>query len=179
MEQQNITKQTRARNVLYRSKTRRVICGYIYEQTGCMKCRQGEFCSRDGNKWGCLPYNNIAQHLNHIGWPTSRGNTGVWETKTIRDQITWGLRKLTEQDEQERVEQLNQQRDATFVWDYHALTEEIQEGMVLLGDEFGSVVVPVGSDVDLLLDNLKKVIRDYHQQGMDVSILHVPRDAED
>ena len=69
-----ITKETRARNTLARSKTRNLIVQYIYEQTGCEKCRVGHFCSRDGDKWGCLSYNNIAEHLNHIGHPTSQGN---------------------------------------------------------------------------------------------------------
>jgi hypothetical protein len=174
----DIKKETRSRNVLYRSKTRRKICEYIYEQTGCEKCRKGEFCSRDGDKWGCLPYNNIAQQLNHIGWATSRGNIGKWNIKTIRDQITWGLRELTEQEKQKRVEKLNQQRNASFVWDYHEFTEGTEQMLVYVEDKFGSVDVPIGSDVDSLLDNLKEVINGHHKQGKDVSILHVPREQK-
>ena len=150
MERHNITKETRARNVLYRSKTRRMICEYIYEQTGCMKCRQGKFCSRDGNKWSCLSYNNIAQYLNHISWPSSRGNTRVWETKTVRDQITWGLRTLTDREKQQRSNTIDQQRDSDVVWDTHQITDGTQELVEILRQSFGSVLVPVGSDVDLM-----------------------------
>ena len=69
-----ITKETRARNLVVRDRTRKVICEYIYEQTACEKCKVGQFCSRDGQYWGCISYTNISEHLNHIGHPTSRGN---------------------------------------------------------------------------------------------------------
>ena len=150
MEQRNLSKETRAINVVYRSKTRRQICEYIYGQTGCEKCRKGEFCSRDGNKWSCLSYNNIAQHLNHISWPSSRGNTRVWETKTVRDQITWGLRTLTDREKQQRSNTIDQQRDSDVVWDTHQITDGTQELVEILRQSFGSVLVPVGSDIDLM-----------------------------
>lgn len=175
-----ITKETRARNTLYRFDTRRKICEYIYEQTGCLTCKGGKsFCSRDGDKWACLPYNDIAQHLNHIGWPTSRGNIGVWETKTVRDQITWGLRKLTEQEKQQRIDELNDQRDSEVVWETHEITDGTQEMLEVIEDKFGTTCIPVNSDIDLFLVGLKKIISTYHDQGMDVNIFHMPRGKQD
>ena len=114
MIEHQITKETRARNSFARFRTRKLITEYIYDQTGCKTCKLGEFCSRDGDKWGCLTYGNIASHLNHIGHPTSRGNK--WSGKTIRDQVTWGMKKVSPekkivwQKEQDRI------RDNQVIW---------------------------------------------------------------
>ena len=114
MIEHQITQETRARNTLYWSRTMNLIKNYIYEQTECENCKSGNFCSRDGDKWGCLTYGNIASHLNHIGHPTSRGNK--WSGKTIRDQVTWGMKKVSPekkivwQKEQDRI------RDNQVIW---------------------------------------------------------------
>ena len=110
-----ITKETTARNTLARSKTRNLIVQYIYEQTGCEKCKVGHFCSRDGDKWGCLSYNNIAEHLNYIGHPTSQGNN--WVIKTVRDQVTWGMRKVSAKEKLEWQKEQNRIRDSEVIWD--------------------------------------------------------------
>ncbi len=174
-----ITKETRTRNTLYRFDTRRKICEYIFERTVCEKCKKGHFCSRDGDKWGCLTYNDIAQHLNHIGWPTSRGNVGVWQTKTVRDQITWGLRKLTEQEKQQQINKLNHQRDSEVVWETHEITDGTQEMLEVFEDTFGTTYIPVDSDIDSFLVSLKNIISTYHNQGKDVNIIHMPRGGQD
>lgn len=169
----NIAPETKYRNTSYRIETLRTISNYIYEQTGCNKCWRGKFCPRDGQFWGCLPYNNIAQHLNHIEWPSSRGNIGKWSTKTIRDQITKGIRKRTEREKQQFVDELNQQQNRKFVWDYHKITDGTQAILDTLDSEFGSIFIPVESDVDGLLQEIKETIIRYHETGRDVSVLVV------
>jgi len=110
-----ISKETRARNTLAWSKTRNLIGEYIYDQTGCNKCKVGHFCSRDGDKWGCLSYNNIAEHLNYIGHPTSRGNE--WSNKTVRDQIQRGMKKVTSAEKLEWQKEQDRIRDSEVIWD--------------------------------------------------------------
>lgn len=172
-----ITKETIARNTLAFSKTIKLVSKYIYEQTDCEKCKVGHFCSRDGDKWGCLSYNNIAEHLNYIGHPTSRGNK--WSNKTVRDQITKGVRKLTEQEKQQRIQELDQKRNNEVVWETIEITDGTQEMFDNLENEFGSIFVPVGIDIEVFLVDLKKIITRYHDQGMDVNILHMPREKQD
>ena len=174
MEQQNIKKETRARNVNYHSKTLGLICDYIYEQTGCVKCRKRKFCSRDGDKWSCLPYNNIANHLNHIKYPSSRGNIGKWDIKPVREQITRGMRPLSDKEKAERRQQLNDQRDSEVVLETHERTEGTEEMMRVIEDEFGSIHIVVGADVDVILDSLRKEITTFHNNGKSVSVLLVP-----
>ena len=110
-----ITKETRARNLVVRDRTRKVICEYIYEQTACEKCKVGQFCSRDGQYWGCISYTNISEHLNHIGHPTSRGNG--WSKKTVADQIKRGMRKVSAKEKLEWQKEQNRIRDSEVIWD--------------------------------------------------------------
>jgi len=110
-----ITKETRARNTLAWSKTRNLIAEYIHDQTGCNKCKVGHFCSRDGDKWGCVPYGNIASHFNHIGHPTSRGNK--WSNKTVRDQIQRGMKKVSPAEKLEWQKEQDRIRDSEVIWD--------------------------------------------------------------
>ncbi len=166
-----ITKETRARNTLARSKTRNLIVQYIYEQTGCEKCKVGHFCSRDGDKWGCLSYNNIAEHLNHIGHPTSRGNN--WVIKTVRDQVTWGKRKITEQEKEKRIEQENKKRNEEVIWETHELTNITEQMLDELKKEFHTTQVAPGEDVDFLLDELRQTITESHERGSSVSIIRM------
>ena len=140
-----------------------------------MKCRKRKFCSRDGDYWSCLPYNNIAKHLNHIEHPSSRGNIGKWETKTVRDQITRRIRPLSDLEKAERKQQLNDQRDSEVVWETHERTEGTEEMMRVIEDEFGSIHIAVGADVDAILDRLRKEITARHNNGQGVSVLLVPK----
>jgi hypothetical protein len=110
-----ITKETRARNLVVRDRTRKVICEYIYEQTACEKCKVGHFCSRDGDKWGCVPYGNIASHLNHIDHPTSLGNK--WSNKTVRDQIQRGMKKVTSAEKLQWQKEQDRIRDSEVIWE--------------------------------------------------------------
>jgi hypothetical protein len=110
-----ITKETRARNLVVRDRTRKVICEYIYEQTACEKCKVGHFCSRDGDKWGCVPYGNIASHLNHIDHPTSLGNK--WSNKTVRDQIQRGMKKVTSAEKLQWQKEQDRIRDSEVMWE--------------------------------------------------------------
>ena len=174
MKQRNIKKETRGRNLGDRSNTLGLICDYIYEQTGCVKCRKRKFCSRDGDKWSCLPYNNIAKHLNHIKHPSSRGNIGKWETKTVRDQITRRIRPLSDREKAGRKQQLNDQLDSEVVLETHERTEGTEEMMRVIEDEFGSTHIAVGADVDVILDSLRKEIITFHNNGKSVSVLLMP-----
>lgn len=168
----SITKETRARNVLYRSKTRRMICEYIYEQTGCKKCYRGDFCSRDGDKWSCLEYGNIRDHLNHLGHLTSRGNQ--WSTTTIRRQITWGLREMTPVEKSEYIRQKDRERDERVVWDSHEMTDEFATALPILEKEFHTTLVQPDTDIELFLTDLKREILKQHRHGVGVRILRVP-----
>ena len=127
-----ISKETRARNTLAWSKTRNLIGEYIYDQTGCNKCKVGHFCSRDGDKWGCVPYGNIASHFNHIGHLTSRGNK--WSNKTVRDQIQRGMKKVTSAEKLEWQKEQDRIRDSEVIWETVPITtsevfEDIDELM--------------------------------------------------
>ena len=174
VKQQVIKKETRASNVFYWDRTLGLICDYIYEQTGCVKCKKRKFCSRDGDKWSCLAYNEIAKHLNHIKYPSSRGNIGKWETKTVRDQITRGMRPLSDKEKAERKQKRNDQRDSEVVWETHERTEGTEEMMRVIEDEFGSTHIAVGADVDVILDSLRKEIITFHNNGKSVSVLLMP-----
>jgi len=165
----DITKETRERNSRFHQRTLRKICDYIYDQTDCDECRKGIFCSRDGDKWGCLSYNNIAEHLNHIGWKTSRGNK--WQIKTVRDQITKRKRKVAPHEKKRRIDELNKQRNDETFWEVYDQREDMMEMVWDLMNEFGVINVPVGSNVDELLQDLKGKIMNYHRRGQGVSIL--------
>lgn len=159
-----ITKETRSRNTIFRFRTRKLITEYIYEVTSCEKCKSGEFCSRDGDKWGCLPYGNIASHLNHIGHPTSRGNR--WSNKTVRDQITWGMRRVTEKEKQDRIERENKKRNEEVNWETHELTNSTEEILGELKKEFYTIQVAPSEDIDSFLNELRQEIAKKSQEGL-------------
>jgi len=167
----SVTTETKSRNLFHRERTRQVITQYIYQQTGCPTCRKGTFCSRDGNKWGCLPYNNIAEHLNHIGHPTSRGNT--WSIKTIRDQITWKMRKVTEQEKEKWIEQENKKRNEGVIWETHELTQDSEAMLEELKNEVYTTLVEPKQDIDIFLNALRQEIVDNHKMGWSVSIIRI------
>ncbi|MDB2646784.1 hypothetical protein N9Y97_07920 [Pseudomonadales bacterium] len=166
---QLITKETRARNSLARSKTRNLIVEYIYDQTGCEKCKVGHFCSRDGDKWGCLTYGNIASHLNHIGHPTSRGNK--WSNKTVRDQVTWGMRKVTEKEKEKRIEDKNKNRNEEVVWETHELTDTTEKMIGELERKFQTTTVEPDQDIEVFLNDLRQEIITSHKRGWSVTVI--------
>lgn len=174
------TKETRARNTLARSKTRNLIVKYIYEQTGCEKCKVGHFCSRDGDKWGCLSYNNIAEHLNHIGHPTSQGNN--WVIKTVRDQVTWGKRKVSAKEKLEWQKEQNRIRDSEVIWDTvpsDIFTQELVDVEELLENaELMSNLENI-DDVNTFTNELREHLTHKVRLGLELSLILFHREPRD
>lgn len=105
----------RYKETLYRSKTMQHIAKFIYEQSGCEKCGKQQFCSRDGNKWGCkTSYQKIAEHLNSIGHLSSRGNK--WSDRTVSRQFDYVSKTVTEKEKQRLIQQQNEQRNKQTYW---------------------------------------------------------------
>lgn len=174
-----ISKETRARNTLAWSKTRNLIGEYIYDQTGCNKCKVGHFCSRNGDKWGCVPYGNIASHLNHIDHPTSRGNK--WSNKTVRDQIQRGMKKVTSAEKLEWQKEQDRIRDSEVIWETVPITtlevfEDIDELMERA--EFVANLENI-EDVNAFTKELRERLTKKVELGLELSLILVhikPRD---
>ena len=169
MIEHQITQETRARNTLYWSRTMNLIKNYIYEQTECENCKSGNFCSRDGDKWGCLTYGNIASHLNHIDHPTSRGNK--WSGKTIKDQVTKGMRKVTEQEKKKWTEEEDKRRNKEVIWETHELTDTTEKMLETLTREFQTTLVDPDQDIEVFLDDLRQEIITNHKRGWSVTVI--------
>lgn len=163
-----IKKETRARNLIHRDKTIAEICNYIYEEAGCEKCRSRQFCSRDGMYWGCVSYQRIADHLNAEGHKTSRGNE--WQNKTVRDQIQRLVKKVSPAQKKERLRERNEEREAEVVWETIEQDESVMMKLdeMILEEKIGSVLVPVGTDIDQFLHDLKEMIGLSHDRGKDL-----------
>ena len=107
--------RNRTKETLYRSKTMQHISKFIYEQSGCEKCAKQQFCSRDGNKWGCgTSYQKIAEHLNDIGHLTSRGNK--WSDRTVSRQFEYISKTVSKKEKQRLIQQQNEQRNEQTYW---------------------------------------------------------------
>jgi hypothetical protein len=175
-----ITKETRARNLVVRDRTRKVICEYIYEQTACEKCKVGHFCSRDGDKWGCVPYGNIASHLNHIDHPTSRGNK--WSNKTVRDQIQRGMKKVTSAEKLEWQKEQDRIRDSEVIWETVPITtlpevfEDIDELMERA--ELGTNLENI-EDVNAFTNELQEHLTKKVELGLGLSLILFHRKPRD
>lgn len=118
--------RNRYQETLHRSKTMRHIAKFIYEQSGCINCSKQEFCSRDGDKWGCnTSYQMMAEHLNSIGHLTSRGNN--WSNKTVSRQFEYVSKQVTEKEKKELIRKQNEQRNAQTFWTkniVHGVTDD-------------------------------------------------------
>ena len=174
-----ITKETRARNTLAWSKTRNLIAEYIHDQTGCNKCKVGHFCSRDGDKWGCVPYGNIASHLNHISHPTSRGNK--WSNKTVRDQIQRGMKKVTSAEKLEWQKEQDRIRDSEVIWETVPITtlevfEDIDELMERA--EFVANLENI-EDVNAFTKELREHLTKKVELGLELSLILLHRKPRD
>ena len=107
--------KNRYQETLHRSKTMQHVAKYIYEQSGCEKCGKQQFCSRDGNKWGCeTSYQKIAEHLNSIGHLSSRGNK--WSDRTVSRQFDYASKTVTEKEKKQLIQQQNEQRNKQTYW---------------------------------------------------------------
>ena len=171
-----ITKETRARNTLAWSKTRNLIAEYIHDQTGCNKCKVGHFCSRDGDKWGCVSYGNIASHFNHIGHPTSRGNK--WSNKTVRDQIQRGMKKVTSAEKLEWQKEQDRIRDSEVIWETVPITtlevfEDIDELMERA--EFVANLENI-EDVNAFTNELREHLTKKVELGLELSLILLHRE---
>ena len=175
-----ITKETRARNTLAWSKTRNLIAEYIHDQTGCNKCKVGHFCSRDGDKWGCIPYGNIASHLNHIGHLTSRGNK--WSNKTVRDQIKRGMRKVSAKEKLEWQKEQNRIRDSEVIWDT-VPSEIFTQGLVEMDElmERAEVMSNLENidDVNKFTNELREHLTKKVELGLELSLILLHREPRD
>ena len=107
--------RNRTKETLYRSKTMQYIAKFIYEQSGCEKCAKQQFCSRDGNKWGCnTSYQKMAEYLNDIGHLSSRGNK--WSDRTVSRQFEHISKQVSKKEKQRLIEQQNQKRNEQTYW---------------------------------------------------------------
>jgi hypothetical protein len=177
---QLITKETRARNSLARSKTRNLIVEYIYDQTGCEKCKVGHFCSRDGQFWGCLSYNEIADHLNHIGHPTSRGNK--WSNKTVRDQIQRGMKKVSPAEKLEWQKEQDRIRDSGVIWE--TVPSEIFGQDIVKMDELMERAELMSNlenidDVNTFTNELREHLTQKVTLGLELSLILLHREPRD
>ena len=186
----NIKKETRAKGVFHRSKIMGFIRSFIYEQTGCEKCRRGEFCSRDGKMWGCSTYGSIVGYLNTKGdgidgaenkeYRTSRG--GKWTTKTVRDQMIKGQKVVSKEDHQLWIKEQNQLREKSVVWEIPTIIEGVShQEMIDLMETRSTMVTNITSvrDVDFIMEELREMLlskrADTH--NLSVSIIETPNDV--
>jgi len=175
-----ITKETRARNLVVRDRTRKVICEYIYEQTACEKCKVGQFCSRDGQYWGCISYTNISEHLNHIGHPTSRGNG--WSKKTVADQIKRGMRKVSAKEKLEWQKEQNRIRDSEVIWDTvpsEIFTQEVVGiDELMKRAELGTNLENI-DDVNTFTNDLREYLTHKVTLGLELTLILLHREPRD
>lgn len=175
-----ITKETRVRNLAVRDRTRKLICEYIFEQTACEKCKVGHFCSRDGQYWGCVPYNNIGEYLNLIGHPTSRGNK--WSNKTVRDQIQRGIRKVSAQEQLEWQKEQDRIRDSEVIWETvptKTFTQELVDIDELMERaELGTNLENI-EDVNAFTNELREHLTKKVELGLGLSLILFHREPRD
>ena len=172
-ETKNIKKETRSKTVLYRSETIKRIRIFIYESTGCERCRDGEFCSRDGDKWACCSYGSIADYLNSTGFKTSRGNK--WETKTVRDQIKKGKKKVTPEQKEVFIRERNEKRNREHIWDTEVFDESDSEhdDLVDVFEDRAQYMKNVETieDIDGFLETLRNTLKTKRAKGHTVTVV--------
>jgi hypothetical protein len=157
--------RNRHQEALYRSKTMKHIAKFIYEQSGCNKCAKQEFCSRDGNKWGCkTSYQKIAEHLNDIAHLSSRGNE--WSNKAVSRQFEYVSKRVTEKEKQALIQKQNEQRDAQTYWTksaVHGVSEEdvinTFEGAETHIDNLDISTLTSEDDIDMMTSELNKQLK--------------------
>lgn len=162
---ERIRNRNRHQETLYRSKTMRHIAKFIYEQSGCNKCAKQEFCSRDGNKWGCnTSYQKMAEHLNNIGHLTSRGNH--WSNITVRRQFEYVHKRVTEKEKKQLIQQQNKQREAQTYWTksiVHGVSEEdvnnTFEGAETRIEDLDISTLTSEDDIDMMTSELNKQLK--------------------
>tara|TARA_R110000772_G_scaffold194240_1_gene305011 strand:+ start:216 stop:767 length:552 start_codon:yes stop_codon:yes gene_type:complete len=173
-EQHNIVPETRSKTVLYRSKTIDLIAKYIYEQTGCEKCRRRDWCSRDGDKWTCCSYQSIADHLNDVeGHPTSRGNK--WSNTTVRRQITDGMRVVLPEIKANLIKERDRIREQTTLFQDPIEHDEDHETTIESIDEIGTRTHVVKDlqeqNLDQALEQIRLFVDDCSKKGHRVSVV--------
>ena len=157
--------RNRYQETLHRSKTMQHIAKFIYEQSGCEKCGKQQFCSRDGNKWGCkTSYQKIAEHLNDIGHPTSRGNK--WSDRTVSRQFDYVSEQVTEKEKKELIRKQNEQRNAQTYWTksiVHGVTDDDVinsfEGAETQLDDLDLSKLTSEDDIDKMTSELNKQLK--------------------
>ena len=157
MSERNITKETRTRSAMYKFDTLKLVNEFIYQETGCTKCRRGKYCSRDGDKWACCSYASIAEHLMSIGRLTSRGNTR-WSATTVREQIEWRKKTLSPEEKKLKRKQQDREREANVEWVTHTLTDGSRPLFDAMLDEAETITVDHETDIDVLLDTIRSQI---------------------
>ena len=172
-ETKNIKKETRSKTFLYGCKTIGRIGAFIYENTGCERCRDGEFCSRDGDRWACCSYGSIADYLNSTGFKTSRGNK--WETKTVRDQIKKGKKKVTPEQKEVFIREQNEKRNREHIWDTEVFDESDSEhdDLVDVFEDRAQYMKNVETieDIDGFLETLRNTLKTKRAKGHTVTVV--------
>ncbi|MDC0374651.1 hypothetical protein OAN00_03680 [Pseudomonadales bacterium] len=180
-EQHNIVPETRSKILMHRSKTKKLIAKYVYEQTGCEKCRRRDWCSRDGDKWTCCSYQSIADHLNDVeGHPTSRGNK--WFNKTVMRQITDGMKVVSPEIKASVIQMRDKVRQETTLFqdpieddrDHETAIESIQE----IGTRTYVANDLQGQDLDQALEQIRSFVDDCFKNGNKVSVVVIETGEE-
>lgn len=155
----------RTKETLYRSKTMQHIAKFIYEQSGCEKCAKQQFCSRDGNKWGCnTSYQKMAEYLNDIGHLSSRGNK--WSDRTVSRQFEHISKQVSKKEKLRLIEQQNQKRNEQTYWSttpVHGVSSEdvisTFEGAETQIDDLQISELTSESEVDNITDKLNSDLK--------------------
>ena len=173
-QQHNIVPETRSKTVLYRSKTVDLIAKYVYEQTGCEKCRRRDWCSRDGDKWTCCSYQSIADHLNDVQkHPTSRGKR--WSNKTVMRQITYGQKVVPPKIKEYLIKERDRIRQETTLFhdpieddrDHETAIESIEE----IGTRSHVVKDLQAKNIDQVLGQIRSFVDNCSKNGNRVSVV--------
>ena len=180
-EQHNIVPETRSKIPMHRSKTKKLIAKYVYEQTGCEKCRRRDWCSRDGDKWTCCSYQSIADHLNDVeGHPTSRGNK--WSNKTVMRQITDGMKVVSPEIKAKVIQMRDKVRQETTLFQDPIEDDRDHETAIESIDEIGTRTYVAndlqGQNLDQALEQIRSFVDDCSQNGNRVSVVVIETSEE-
>ena len=173
--QRNIHKETRARSLLHHTGTIKLICEVIYKETGCEKCRTGHFCSRDGNAWCCLPYATIADRLNtDTNHRTQRG--GLWQGKTIRDQITKRAKRVSPKERDKWIAEENAKRDGETIWESLPIEKlaEVTDPDDILSKALVAANIGSLADIDLFIEDIRGKLQARNEAGLDSIVMLIP-----
>jgi hypothetical protein len=180
-DQHNIVPETRSKILMHRSKTKKLIAKYVYEQTGCEKCRRRDWCSRDGDKWTCCSYQSIADHFNDVeGHLTSRGNK--WSNKTVMRQITDGMKVVSPEIKANLIKERDRIREQTTLFQDPIEDDRDHETAIESIEEIGTRTYVAndlqGQDLDQALEQIRLFVDGCSENGNRVSVVVIETSEE-